>query len=273
MNDSPRQEDYTHGYSDPVVRHFSRRTAERDADLLLPHLRPGMRVLDFGCGVGSITVGLAAAVAPGEAVGIDIEPSMVAYARSLAQARGVGNARFEVASVYELPFPHEAFDAAFSRSVIEHLADPLAALREVRRVLRPGGVVAVDDGDYGGFVFAPADPLVKEAMDLYLRVLQQNGGNSWRGRALRGMLRTAGFSRVIASAGVTEVQGTLEETRGWGDLVAGLFLRPSFVDQVSQLGWTDQARLEQMAAAFRAWGEHPDAFWVVVLCKAIGWVE
>lgn len=87
------------------------------------------------------------------------------------------------------------------------------------------------------------------------------------------MLRTAGFSCVVASAGVTEVQGTPEDTRAWGEFVAGLLMRPSFIEQVTQLGWANQSHLEEMADAFRAWGEHPDAFWVVVLCKAVGWAE
>jgi len=273
LDDSPRHETYTHGYSDLVIRHLSRRTAEQDADLLLPHLLPDMRVLDFGCGPGLITLGLASAVAPGELVGIDIAPSMVEYARRLAEEHGVGNARFEVASVYELPFPDKSFHAAFGRSILEHLADPLKALQEVRRVLRPDGVLAVDDIDWGGHVFAPPDPLIEEAVTLYVKALRRNGANPWRGRELRALLRTAGFTRVVASAGAGDILGTPQGTREFGELWAGLLTRPEFIDQMSQLGWADRLRLEEMAAASRAWGEQPDAFWVLVLCKALGWVE
>ena len=71
-----------------------------------------MRLLDVGCGPGSITLGLAEAVAPGEVVGVDLQPAQVEQARALAAERGVANVRFEVASAYALPFPDAAFDAA-----------------------------------------------------------------------------------------------------------------------------------------------------------------
>lgn len=95
--------------------------------------------MDSGCGGGSITLGLAAHLAPGEVVGLVFEPSVLDWARDLAVGRGITNVRFEPGSVYDLPFPAASFDAAFSRSVLEHFAKPLEALREVRRVLKPGG--------------------------------------------------------------------------------------------------------------------------------------
>src|SRR5262249_8167290 len=153
------------------------RTAAEHAAFLLPHLRPGMRVLDFGCGPGGITLGLAAAVAPGEAVGVDLAPAAIARARAAAREPGVATARFAVASVYALRFPDESFDAAFGRAVVQHLGDPVAALREVHRVLKPGGVVGVRDGDWGSQVRAPDAPLVAEARALYMRLWRHNGGD------------------------------------------------------------------------------------------------
>jgi ubiquinone/menaquinone biosynthesis C-methylase UbiE len=123
------------------------RTAAKEGAFFLPFLRPGMRVLDLGCGPGSITLGLAQAVAPGEAIGVDLQPSQVALAQALSAARGVMNARFEVADVYRLPFPDGSFDAVFGNAVLMHLREPVQALAEVRRILRP----AIYTGTSNGF--------------------------------------------------------------------------------------------------------------------------
>jgi ubiquinone/menaquinone biosynthesis C-methylase UbiE len=265
-------ETYTHSYGNQAVRVLSQRTAEVEAGFLVPHLRPGMHLLDFGCGPGTITVGLAAAVAPGTVVGIDIEPSMIERASGLAVERGVTNVRFELANVYALPFPDNSFDAAFSRSVLEHLARPVDALQEVRRVLKPGGVIGVRDGDWGGQVIAPPSPLVEAALALYMRVWERNGGNPRRGREDKALLRQAGFSRIEASAGV-EVRGSAEATRGFAALATQQITRDTFVDQVVQSGWANQQQLAEMVAAFNAWADHPDAFIATLIGEAIGWVE
>jgi ubiquinone/menaquinone biosynthesis C-methylase UbiE len=117
------------------------RTAAKEGAFFLPYLRPGMRLLDLGCGPGSITLGLAEKVAPGEVVGVDLQPSQVAQAQELSAARGVKNVRFEIADVYRLPFPDASFDAVFAHVVLMHLREPVRALMEMRRVLRPGGIV------------------------------------------------------------------------------------------------------------------------------------
>lgn len=266
----PRGEAYTHGYDEHSRQFMSRRIATVEAAFLLPHLQPGMRLLDFGCGTGSITAGLAGAVAPGEVVGVDIEPRQVEAARTLAAEQGVGNARFEVGSVYALPFSDGSFDAAFARSVLEHLADPVAALREVRRVLKPGGVIGVRDGDWGSRIIAPPTPLIEEGYALYVRLWALNGGNANRGREQRALLRAAGFARIEASAGA-EVMGTSEDVRRWASVAHAQITRPEFVERVVALGWADRERLGQIGAAFQAWGEHPDAFQGTLMCQAVAW--
>ena len=78
---------YQHGHHISVVNSHAKRTAETDAAFFLPHLKPGMRLLDAGCGPGSITVGLALRVEPAHAVGIDASESVIETARSLAKAQ------------------------------------------------------------------------------------------------------------------------------------------------------------------------------------------
>jgi ubiquinone/menaquinone biosynthesis C-methylase UbiE len=144
----PAAESYSHRGNPAFEAELVLRTASQEAAFFLRFLRPGMRVLDLGCGPGSITLGLAEAVAPGEMVGVDVQPSQVAQAQALSAARGVMNVRFEVADVYRLPFPDGSFDALFAHAVLMHLREPARALVEVRRVLRPGGIVGVRDSDF-----------------------------------------------------------------------------------------------------------------------------
>jgi SAM-dependent methyltransferase len=267
-----RRETYTHGFQGYAVQRMGERTVADNAFFLLPHLSPGMRLLDVGCGPGSITLGLAEALAPGEVVGVDIEPRIVERARAAAAERAGLNVRFEVGDAYALPFPDAAFDAAFARSVLQHLSDPVAALREVRRVLRPGGVVGLRDGDWGSRVIGPPSPLVEEALALYMRLWAINGGDSLRGREHRALLLAAGFARTEAGA-VASTQGTAEETRGIAALAVSQLSAPDVRGRLLELGLATEGRLAELEAGLRAWGERPDAFMGYLMCHALGWVE
>ena len=134
--------DYTMGFSEEYLEVLKRFTAESHAGHLLPYLRPGLRVLDFGCGPGTISVGLAEAVAPGELHGVDMEESQVRLARSAAKAIGLDNAKFHVGDVTDLPFEEGFFDIAHCHNVLMHVPDTRAVLAEAKRVLKPGGIVS-----------------------------------------------------------------------------------------------------------------------------------
>jgi ubiquinone/menaquinone biosynthesis C-methylase UbiE len=147
---------YTHGHAEPVLQSHRWRTAENSAGYLLPSLRPGLDLLDVGCGPGTITVDLAARVAPGRVVGIDVSAEPLVEAREAAGRAGV-EVTFEVGDVYALAAADASFDVVHAHQVLQHLTDPVAALREMARVCRPGGVIAVRDVDYGAFITHPAD--------------------------------------------------------------------------------------------------------------------
>ncbi|MDE3228621.1 MAG: class I SAM-dependent methyltransferase, partial [Chloroflexota bacterium] len=155
---------YTFTDEQAQVEYVGGRRAAQWVPFLLPHLRPGMRLLDVGCGVGSITLDLAELVAPGVVVGVDMDEAQLTIAREAAATRGLTNASFTVGSVYELPFANASFDVALAHTLLLHLSDQLRALRELRRVLAPGGLVAVSDDYFGAWAFAPEDSPVRRLM-------------------------------------------------------------------------------------------------------------
>src|SRR5688572_30183298 len=246
------------------------RSAAAQAAILRPHLRPGLALLDCGCGPGSITVGLAELVAPGRVTGVDTDATQLERARALAAARGLAGLRFEEASVYALPFPDGAFDAVFSHALLEHLQDPVAALREMRRVATPAGVV-VRTRDWEGLLLAPSEPALRESVALWERLSRHTGGDPRRGKHLRALLHAAGFARAEVAASY-DCHATPATTRQWGAFWAAE-LRGTMGARLLALGWTDRATLDAMAAAWTAWAEHPDAFLARAFCEAVAWPD
>jgi len=191
---------YAPGYSAPVVAFMAERKAETHAGFFLPQLRPGWRVLDAGCGPGTITLGLARAVQRGLVTGIDIEDSQFVGAREQAEGEGL-NVTFRRASVYEIPFETGTFDAVFSHALLEHLSDPGAALVELRRVVKPEGFIGVRAGDLGGMLIDAASDGPAQALGAYMANQKNDSKDPNVGRKLGRLLRQAGFAlqRMTAS--------------------------------------------------------------------------
>ena len=131
-----------------------------------PLLRPGMDLLDVGCGPGTLTADLAARVAPGRVLGLDVSADPLDEARAAAERAGAP-VTFAVGDVYALDLPDDSFDVVHAHQVLQHLTDPVAALREMARVCRPGGVVAVRDVDYATVTWFPANPGLDRWLALY----------------------------------------------------------------------------------------------------------
>ena len=254
---------YTHGHHDAVLRSHRWRTAENSAAYLLDELRSGQRLLDLGCGPGTITLDLAERVAPGEVVGIDASADVVAEAEAARVAAGAESVTFSVGDVYDLDHPDGSFDVVHAHQVLQHLSDPVAALGEARRVLRSGGVLAVRDSDYAAFAWAPREPLLTRWNELYHRLTRANGAEADAGRFLLGWTRAAGFTEVTATSS-TWTFADVEDRTWWGDLWAERVLRSSYAEQALAAGLSDTEELEAIAAAWRRWASHDDAVFVVV---------
>ncbi len=265
-------ERYVHGYEEWTRAWMAQRTASRDLGFLLPHLSAGMAVLDCGCGPGSITIGLAEIVAPGEVVGLDIEPRQLEAARRLAAERAIPNIRFERGSVYELPFADATFDVAVAHFVLEHVSDPLRALREIRRVLRPGGIAAIKDPYYPAFTFRPQTTELRRFADLSEKVRTHNGASDAYAADLRAYLLEAGFERTEAKAGLETTAGGEEAARVLPMMLQNQVREPAFRETVLGQGWATEGELDAIAAAAPELAARDDLFGFVVFVSALGWV-
>jgi ubiquinone/menaquinone biosynthesis C-methylase UbiE len=268
---------YTHGHHDAVLRSHRWRTAANSAAYLTPHLRPGMSLLDVGCGPGTLTAELAALVAPGAVVGVDTSAEVVEEARRHADATGVRSISWVVGDFREADLGGGGFDVVHAHQVLQHLRDPVGALRAMRRLLRPGGVVAARDADYPAFVWThPAAATTFPALDrwreIYLSVTRHNGAEAAAGRHLLGWAHRAGFARVSYSTS-TWTFATAEERRWWADLWAERSIASSFAEQAVAYGVSSAAELRAVAAGWRAWAADPDAVFIVVNGEILAWEE
>lgn len=258
---------YTHGHHESVLRSHRWRTAENSAAYLLPLLEPGMDLLDVGCGPGTITVDLAARVAPGKTVGIDSAEAAVDSARSLSTDIPV---EFRVTDLMAEDLPERAFDVVHAHQVLQHVPDPIGALRQMGRLCKPGGIVAARDSDYQAMTWFPADPDLDAWLDLYRRVARANGGEPDAGRYLLDWALRAGFEDVVPSASAWCF--ATEEDRGWwGSLWADRVTQSAFAERAVALEFASRDKLTRMADAWRRWASAPNGWFAVlhgeIICR------
>ncbi|WP_432564687.1 methyltransferase domain-containing protein [Kineococcus sp. SYSU DK003] len=260
---------YVHGYAPAVQASHGRRTAENSAAYLLPHLRPGASLLDVGCGVGSITADLAARVAPGRVAAVDVSAEVLETARAAAAARGV-HVEFGVADAYELPYADGTFDVVHAHQVLQHVAEPVRLLREMRRVARPGGVVAVREADFATTHFHPELPGLTAWLDGYRATARAGSGDPHAGAKLLAWAREAGFAEITPSASVWTF--ATPDSRAWWGSTWAERVEASTLTERLRAGGVEQDGIEAMAADWRAWTQHPDGWMTMVhgelLCRA-----
>ena len=254
---------YTHGHSAAVLSAHSRRGAADSAAYLLAHLRAGMDLLDVGCGPASITADLAERVAPGRVVALDAAAGALEAARKTLRERGLSE-QVELTSgdVMALPFEDASFDVVHAHQVLQHLADPVGALAEMRRVTRPGGIVAVRDAVYSAMTWFPEPAGMEQWRSVYMATARANGGEPDAGSRLLSWARAAGFADASASAS-TWCYATPAD-RAWQSQTWAQRCLTSFGPRAVELGLADRADLETMAQAWRQWGDSEDAWFVVV---------
>ena len=183
---------------------WSRLLSERMADLA--GIDAGQRVLDVGCGPGALTAELVARVGPDSVAAVDPSESFVAAARARHRDVDVRHAAAEA-----LPHPDDSFDAALAQLVVHFMTDPVAGLREMRRVTRPGGVVAACVWDYGGGRY-PLWPFWEVVQQVDPSAVTESGLAGAGQRHLVELFRTAGLGDVTESElAVRRSFGSVEE--------------------------------------------------------------
>jgi ubiquinone/menaquinone biosynthesis C-methylase UbiE len=253
---------YTHGHHESVLRSHRWRTAENSAGYLLPVLRPGLAVLDVGSGPGTITADLAALVAPGRVTALETGPDPLELTRAEIERRGLRTVDFAVGDVHALDFPDASFDVVHAHQVLQHVADPVGALREMRRVCRPDGYVAVRDSDYAAFTWYPEIPELTDWLALYQRLARANGGEPDAGRRLLSWARAAGYREVTATSS-TWCFATEADRAWWGSLWADRVRSSAFGEQALASGLR-RADLDRLAAGWLTWADAPDG-WLSIL--------
>ncbi|WP_221326244.1 class I SAM-dependent methyltransferase [Actinoplanes sp. L3-i22] len=251
---------YTHGHHESVLRSHRWRTAENSAAYLLPRLSSGFTLLDVGCGPGTITADLATHVT--RVTALERTDGALDLARAEIARQGLTNVDFAAGDVHALDFPDDSFDVVHAHQVLQHVTDPVAALREMRRVTRPGGLVAARDSDYAGFTWFPLVPELDEWLALYQRIARGNGGEPDAGRRMLSWARAAGFTDVTATASVWCFADD-EDRAWWGGMWADRILKSDMAATALRTGTASPADLERLSAGWRTWSESPDGWFTI----------
>ena len=259
--------DYTMGFGDDMMAAAFRNTAETNAAYLLPHLRPGLRVLDFGCGPGTISVGLAKAVAPGEVHGVDMEASQVELARSVAAHQELENAVFHVGDVTELPFEDGYFDVAHGHNILMHIPDVPTVLSEVKRVLKPGGLIACREMICEASFTYPDFGVIQQAWQMFEDLIATDDGHPQMGRELKGRLTEAGFvnARISASFDTYSTADDIDFIHGFAHQ---WFLSPDVTETAISYGAGTEDLSERIRSAYDRWKDHPAALCALAFGEA-----
>jgi SAM-dependent methyltransferase len=264
----PAKDSYTFGYQEGALAWMRFRTAERCCAFFRQHVRSASRILDCGCGPGSVTVGLAQWAPDGQTVGIDLGAEQLDGARALASGLGVQNVTFRQGNIFDLPFDDDTFDVVFSQAVLFHIPDPQKALAEIKRVLRPGGLIALRDAINASIMIWPEEPLVRELADMIRLGAQRSGGNPDVGRELGTLLHAAGFEDVFFTLGFVQPERP-EERVDYFSLFASA-VEGNLATLAVGEGWSTAERLAQAAVRCREFVNEPGSTYAVPFGQATG---
>jgi len=234
---------YSFGYDSNVLDYLSYR-ALKSFGFVLPHLKPGAKVLECGCGLGIVTFEIAKNIGDGFVTGIDIDKNLIKSNNEKIKMSDTKNIKFEVADVLNLPYPDNSFDIVYLQALLFHVQDPSSALSEIRRVLKNNGTILVKEPNMDRMVFSPENPVLENLIDLFRRAVRSYGGDPTIGRKLWELLNEAGFKEILMSMSWEQPE-SLDEWpefyKGWVNLSRG-----KWGEIILEQGWIDEKELDEI---------------------------
>ena len=257
---------YISGLSKSTLDWLSARTAANSAAYLLASIRPDMHILDIGCGPGTITADLATLVPQGSVTGVDLGTEVIEGARSMAAKRSLKNINFEVGDAHELGFPDHKFDVVHAHQVLQHVSDPIHALREWRRLIKPGGFLACREGDHGSAAtYYPANQDIAEFQDVYQKAARARSCEPNGGRHLAAWARAAGIDRPkITTTASVWCFGTPAERAYWSNVWVGRLTQSPLRDNLINGGFAADQDIDRYIQAWRKWAADEDAWGALI---------
>jgi len=229
-----------------------------------------MHILDIGCGPGTITIDLAELVPHGQVTGLEPVPDVLVQARTRAAERGVKNVQFEVGDVHALAYPDDTFDVVHAHQVLQHLGDPVQALREMSRVTKPNGIIAIRDSDFATMTWYPEINGMAEWKDLWVRVARSNGGEPHAGRQLHAWARKAGLDPArITTTTSSWCFHAQEERDWWSNMWADRMVSSPFAQNAVSGGHATKEELARISQAWREWGADEDGWFGILQCQIL----
>ncbi|KAL3474302.1 S-adenosyl-L-methionine-dependent methyltransferase [Aspergillus californicus] len=243
---------YITNHAPSVLQTHSWRTAQNSAPYLTPHIKPGMKILDIGCGPGSITVDFATLVPDGHVTGLEYSADPLPGARELAASKGITNIDFRTGDIHALDYEDDTFDIAHVHQVLQHISDPVKALSEMRRVVKPGGIVAARES--ASMTWYPENKGITSFLEIWEKLGTGKGGNPHPGRYMHVWVRDAGFELEKVQRGTGSwCFSSPAEREYWGGSMAKRTEASGWADLAIKEGVATKEELREIAEGWRAW--------------------
>jgi SAM-dependent methyltransferase len=229
-----------------VIKGHSTRRVEEECKYMLPAFlakvqdQPTLKVLDVGCGPGSITIGLAKLAPQGQVTGVDLSETLLEHARNDAKSQGISNITFTKADAYTLPFPDGSIDVLHTHQAVLHLHEQVRAIREFLRVLKnPGGLLCMREGLPDSMRCYPPYPLLEEFARAFEKLQHSYGGVCDTGLRLKAWAIEAGVPREkITATASAWCFDTREEREKYGGTWPGRLEKGAYPEGLMRLGFT-----------------------------------
>ncbi|MEO5974858.1 MAG: methyltransferase domain-containing protein [Ilumatobacteraceae bacterium] len=251
--------EYAHGHQAAVLKSHTWRTILNSAQYVVPYIVADSKILDVGCGPGSLTNDFGSKCPQGSVVGVDISEKVVEIAMA---SEHPANVSFEIVDAYNLPFANNSFDVVHAHQVLQHVSDPVALLTEMSRVVRPTGVIAVRDSQYSEFKWSPKSSELDKWLTTYISIAKFCQGEPDAGRHLENWALEASLD-IVRKTSSKWVFETPEEVTWWGETWADRVLNSNFADHARTLGLLSDLELQNIHDGWISWSRSTPAFFVI----------